>query len=68
MRLIAGTAFGQRAPTPTIQVWRDFLAVPGRLVNQGHRHVLHLPRDYPLRAELLGAAKAIQRLRLRQKF
>jgi hypothetical protein len=49
-------------------VRRDFLAVPGRLVNQGHRHVLHLPRDYPLRAELLGAAKSIQRLHLRQKL
>jgi hypothetical protein len=49
-------------------VRRDFLAVPGRLVNQGHRHVLPLPRDYPLRAELLGAAKSIQRLRPHQKL
>lgn len=49
-------------------VRRDFLAVPGRLANRGHRHVLHLPRDYPWRAELLGAARAIQKLRLRQKI
>lgn len=49
-------------------VRRDFLAVPGRLVNRGHRHLLHLPRDYPWRTELLGAARAIQKLRLRQKL
>jgi hypothetical protein len=49
-------------------VRRDFLALPGRLVSQGPRHVLHLPRDYPWRAELLGAARAIQELRLRQKI
>lgn len=49
-------------------VRRDFLAVPGRLVNRGHRHVLHLPRDYPWQKELLGAGRAIRKLRLRNKI
>jgi hypothetical protein len=48
-------------------VRRDFLAVPGRWVNRAPRQGLHLPRDYPWRAEWLGAARAIRKLRLRQK-
>jgi hypothetical protein len=35
-------------------VRRDFLAVPGRWVNRAPRQGLHLPRDYPWRAEWLG--------------
>jgi hypothetical protein len=38
------------------------------LVNRGHRHVLHLPRDYPWQKELLAVAKTIQKIRLRQKL
>ena len=64
-RLCLPKAYGA-ATVETVR--RDFLAVPGRLVNRGHQHVLHLPRDYPWRAELLGAARAIRKLRLRQKI
>ena len=49
-------------------VRRDFLALPGRLANQAHRHVLHLPREYPWQEELLAIARAIQKLRLHKKI
>ena len=50
------------------RVWRDFLALPGRLAHPGHRHALQLPRDYPLRREFLAAAQQVSRLRLPRKF
>ena len=49
-------------------VRRDFLALPARLAHPGHRHVLQLPRDYPLHREFLAAAKQVSRLRLPRKF
>jgi hypothetical protein len=55
--------------TATVEtVRRDFLALPGRLVNHAHHHVLHLPRDYPWQKELLGIARAIQKLPVRKKI
>lgn len=45
-------------------VRRDFLAVPGRLTHPAGRHVLQLPRAYPLQKEFLRAAQTVQRLRL----
>jgi hypothetical protein len=49
-------------------VRRDFLAVPGRLVNRAHQHVLHLPRDYPWQKEVLKIAQAIPKLHLNKKI
>ncbi len=49
-------------------VRRDFLGVPGRLVNRAHQHVLHLPQDYPWQKELLAIAQAIPKLRLSKKI
>ena len=48
-------------------VRRDFLALLGRLSHPSHRHVLQLPRDYPLRQEFLAAVRKLQKLRLPQK-
>jgi hypothetical protein len=48
-------------------VRRDFLALPGRLAHPGHRHVLQLPRGYPLRREFLAAARKVAHLRLVKK-
>lgn len=48
-------------------VRRDFLALPGRLAHPGHRHVLQLPRDYPLRRKFLAAAQKVAHLRLPKK-
>ena len=45
-------------------VRRDFLAVPARLTRPAGRHVLQLPRAYPLRKEFLEAIGKIDRLRL----
>jgi hypothetical protein len=63
-RLCLPPAYGA-ATVETVR--RDFLALPGRLTHPGHRHVLQLPRDYPLRAELLAAAAKVERLRLPRK-
>ena len=49
-------------------VRRAFLALPGRLAHPGHRHVLQLPRDYPLRREFMAAAQRVSRLHLPRKF
>ena len=49
-------------------VRRDFLALPGRLSHPSHRHVLQLPRDYPLRQEFLAAAQRVARLHVPRKF
>jgi len=48
-------------------VRRDFFAVPARLTHPGHRHVLQLPRDYPLRAQFLAAVKKLEKLRVPPK-
>ena len=49
-------------------VRRDFLAVPARWVHPGHRNVLHLPRDYPLRREFLQAVHKLDRLHVPGKI
>lgn len=46
----------------------DFLVLPAKLTQGGHRNVLHLPRDYRHAAELLEARKKIEKLRLPKKF
>jgi hypothetical protein len=48
-------------------VRRDFLALPGRLSHPSHRHVLQLPRDYPLRQDFLAAVRKLQKLHLPPK-
>jgi Transposase DDE domain group 1 len=45
-------------------VRRDFLAVPARLAHPGHRNVLHLPRDYPLKSEFLAAVHKLDQLKV----
>jgi hypothetical protein len=45
-------------------VRRDFLALPGRLTHPGGRHVLQLPKGYPLKQEFLAAVKKLERLAL----
>lgn len=45
-------------------VRRDFFAVPGRLTRPARRHVLQLPRAYPLQREFLQAVKKLESLRL----
>lgn len=42
----------------------DFLVLPAKLINTGHRNVLQLPRDYHYRKEFTGALKKIDKLRL----
>lgn len=51
--------------TATVEtVRRDFLAVPGRLTRPAGRHVLQLPRAYPLQKEFLEAVRKLEKLRL----
>ena len=45
-------------------VRRDFLAVPGRLTHPAGRHVLQLPRAYPLQKQFLAAIRKLETLRL----
>lgn len=60
-RLCLGKAYA-KATVETVR--RDFLAVPGRLTRPARRHVLQLPRAYPLQKEFLEAVSKLQRLRL----
>jgi hypothetical protein len=58
-------ALGKAYATATVEtVRRDFLAVPGRLTRPAGRHVLQLPRAYPLKKEFLDAVKKLGALRL----
>jgi len=45
-------------------VRRDFFAVPGRLIRPSGRHVLQLPRAYPLQKEFLEAVRKLEKIRL----
>lgn len=49
----------------TIETVRnDFLTLPAKLVLRDHRNVLQLPRGYHYQKQFLGAAKALESLRL----
>ena len=55
--------------TTTLDTIRtDFLVLPARLVREHKQAIVKLPRDYHYRAEFLAAMRAIERLRLPQKF
>lgn len=43
---------------------RELFMLPARLVNDGHRNVLKLPREYPHRKRFLAVAAGIEKLRL----
>ncbi len=60
-RLCLGKSYA-KATVETVR--RDFLAVPGRLTRPAGRHVLQLPRAYPLQQEFLEAVRRLERLRL----
>jgi len=60
-RLCLGKGYSQ-ATVETVR--RDFLAVPGRLTHPAGRHVLQLPRAYPLQKEFIEAVRKLERLRL----
>ena len=42
----------------------ELFMLPARLVNDGHRNVLKLPREYPHRKRFLAVAAGIEKLRL----
>ena len=42
----------------------DFLVLPAKLIRQGNRNVLVLPRDYHHQAEFKAALRKIEKLRL----
>jgi hypothetical protein len=58
---------GHYAKTTIETVRSDFLMLPAKLVNSGRRNVLQLPKGYHYQREFLSAAKAVDKLRLRQK-
>jgi len=59
----------RRYLTTTLDTIRtDFLVLPARLVREHKQTIVKLPRDYHYRAEFLEAMRAIERLRLPQKF
>jgi hypothetical protein len=55
-----------RATLDTVRT--DFLVLPAKLVQAGHRNVLQLPKDYHYREQFVAAWERIGKLRLPKKF